>query len=55
MEKEELEKLETQSRLEIYLKYLLLNKQSSESNFKTSEGEYFLTSDNQKFIVKVAV
>lgn len=55
MEKEELENLEIQSRLEVYLKYLSLHiPDDTEQTFKTSNLETFITSDNQKFKVKVA-
>lgn len=54
MTKEELEKLEEQSRLEVYLKYLGLNISDTEQTFKTSHLETFITSDNKKFKVKVA-
>ena len=55
MEKEELEKLDEQSRLEVYLKYLGLHiPDDTEQTFKTSNLETFITSDNQKFKVKVA-
>lgn len=54
MTKEELEKLQEQSRLEVYLKYLGLNISDTEQTFKTSNLEAFRTSDSQKFKVKVA-
>lgn len=55
MTKEELEKLEEQSRLEVYLKYLGLHiPEDTEETFKTSELETFRTSDNKKVKVKVA-
>lgn len=55
MTKEELEKLEEQSRLEVYLKYLGLHiPDDTEQTFKTSNLETFRTSDNQKLKVKVA-
>lgn len=54
MTKEELEKLDEQSRLEVYLKYLALIISDEYQTFKTSELQTFITSDNRKFKVKVA-
>lgn len=51
---EQIAQLIPQSRLEVYLKYLALNYSKEEQNFKTSDSETFLTSDNKVFKVKVA-
>lgn len=53
MTKEELENLIVLSRKEVYLKYLSGLVSEDYQNFITSDLEAFITSENQKFKVKV--
>lgn len=52
MTEQEIEQIETQSRLEVYLKYLLFGKPNLTELFKTSLDNKFITLDGQKFKVK---
>ena len=50
----DIEKIEPQSRLEVFLKYIALNQEINDESFLTSDGYRMMTSDGLIFKVKVA-